>query len=165
MTNETRGEEAYNLHRKIAQIEQKRRELYQQNLLNLAKMYHKGYYKDYLGDQSAPWSAYLAEIEVYYTRNQVRDFLRIYKKYIEDLQLKPEIFIDIPRGRLIDMIPVLNYSNYIDWLTRARTLTTRDWKIELRKTKGLPTPEDEHEHSFKTYDICSICGEKKSRHA
>lgn len=158
--NEDTGNKAFELHKKITQNEAQRRELFTRNLLNLAEMHNKGLYKAYLGDEEAEWSGYLSEIEVFYTRNQVKDYLRIHKKFVEELGLSTDSFIHIPKGRLIDLIPIVTADNFQEWYYKAVVLTTKDWKIEIRKAKGVISEEDEHEHDYKTYDICRICGEK-----
>lgn len=163
--DEAKGNEAHEIHERVAKNELIRRQLFAENGMLLGKMYHDKLYKAHLGDKDAPWSAYLAEISVYYSRNETKSFLRIYRKYIIGLGLDWDTFSDIPTNRLLDMIPVLDPGVDIDlWFDSARTLTPKDWKIEIRKAKGLETEDDEdHECKMVDYEICSVCGKKHKK--
>ena len=77
-TEEQRGTLAFNKNTRIVMNEIKRRELLIENILLLNEM-KDGLYKDYLGDADAPWSAYLAETEIYYTRSRVNKWIFIVK--------------------------------------------------------------------------------------
>ncbi len=154
------GAIAFSFHKKIINNERKRRELFAENASILLAILEKEYFKAILGDEKASWAAYLGEIEVFYSRNEVDNIIRIHKKLVKELHIISPEFSDIPRSRLIDILPFITNSNYKDWFAKARVLTGRDWNIEVRNQKGLITEEDEHEHKMVNYDICSICGKK-----
>ena len=151
---------AFSFHKKIIDNEKKRRELFAENASLLSLMHDKEYFKQILGDEEADWAAYLGEIDVFYSRNEVHNIIRIHRKFVKELHIPAPEFSDIPLSRLIDMIPIVTPSNYKDWFAKARVLTGRDWRIEIRKAKGLVTEEDEHEHDMQTYRICKTCGAK-----
>jgi len=151
---EQRGEEGFHLNKKIEQNELARRSLLIENTKYLDKILKKKLYKEILGDDKAEWVAYLAQIEVFYTRAKVRKLLKIFEKFGDKIS---EV-IDIPITRLLD-ISQLNDVDFNEWFEKARVLTSRDWRIELRKLKNLPTSDD-CEHKWQPYQICKVCGEK-----
>ncbi len=160
MIEQNQAEVAFTFHKKIMANEKKRRELFAENASILTLVFDKEYFKTILGDEEASWAAYLGEIEVFYTRNEVDTIIRIHKKFVKELHILAPEFSDIPHSRLLDMIPFVLTSTYLEWFAKARVLTGRDWLIEIRKEKGLLTEEEEHEHSMEIYEICSKCGKK-----
>ena len=158
--NEQRGKEAFELNEKIKQNELARRALFVENISLLNQMQEKELYKEVLGDENGEWGGYLGQIEVFYSRNSVSSMITIYKKYSQIVSLNE--IIDIPRTRLIEMISIITQENKDEWFSKARTLTSRDFLIELRKEKGLQT-EDECNHSYREYEICQRCGEKHKK--
>lgn len=160
MKEENKGDIAFSFHKKIIDNEKKRRELFAENASILSMMLEQEHYKAILGDINADWAAYLGQIEVFYSRNEVNNIINIHNKFVKELHILPAEFSDIPRSRLVDIIPFVNNSNYEDWFAKARVLTGRDWNIEVRKEKGLLTEEDEHDHEMQTYNICKKCGAK-----
>lgn len=161
--DEIRGKQAFELHKIISEAEIERRHLYAKIMYNLAEMHEKGLYKEFLGDESAEWAGYLAEIEVYFTRNQVKDFLRIHKRYTKEMGFAVLTYIEVPRSRLIDILPFVDSFHFLEWVEKAKVLTSKDWKIEVRQAKGLLTEEEEHECDMVGYEICSLCGKKHKK--
>lgn len=158
--NEQRGKEAFELNEKIKSNEFLRRALFSENIKLLNQIQEKELYKEVLGDENGEWAGFLGQIEVFYSRSRVNDMIRVYKKYSPLIDLKE--IIDIPQTRLIEMIPIITSENKDDWFSKARTLTSRDFLIELRKEKGLQV-EDECKHKYQEYEICKICGEKHKK--
>ncbi len=160
-----RGDEAFALHSKIVANEKKRRELMAENARNLNEMYTKHLYQDMLADGEGEWAGYLSDIEIYYTRSKVHSLTTCYRRLTEKLGIHQDVWAQVPLTRLMDILPAITEENYLDWFSKALTLTTRDWIIEMRAAKGLLTEEDEHEHNMIEYAQCTKCGRKeKHRH-
>lgn len=154
------GQDAYDKHSKIIENEKLRRDLMAENAKLLDEMREGEYYKDILGDPDGQWAGYLADLEVFYTRSKVHQLTTCYKRLTLKLGIPEGVWAQVPLSRLMDALPVIDGANYVDWFTKALTLTTRDWNIELRKAKNLTTEEDDHEHDDVNYDICKRCGRK-----
>lgn len=159
-----RGQEAFDLHTTIVSNEKERRILMAKNAKLLNQMRETGLYQDFLGDTEGEWAGYLSEIEVYYTRSKIHALTTAYKRLTEKLGIHEDIWAQVPLTRIMDMLPIVTEENYPDWFSKALTLTTLDWNIEIRREKKLVTEEDEHEHSMTTYDICRKCGKKEKHH-
>lgn len=164
MSDSIRGQEAFDKHQEIVSNEKTRRELMAKNARLLNEMHESHLYQDFLGDNEAEWAGYLAEVEVYYTRSKVHALTTAYKRLTEKLGIHEDIWSQVPLTRIIDMLPIVTAENYPDWFAKGLTLTTRDWNIEIRQAKKLPTEEDEHEHDMVEYKICKKCGRKEKHH-
>jgi len=160
MNEEKEGQEAFNIHRQIIENEAQRRKLLSLNVRLLKEVKDRQLYKTILGDKEADWVAYLGDIEIFYSRNEVYNLMRIYDKFIIDLDLNYATIADIPRSRLVELLPIVTKENVEDWLSCARNLTSRDFTNNIREEKGLPTTDDGHEHDYTEYEICKMCGEK-----
>ena len=158
--DEERGKAGFDLHEQIKANEQSRRRLLAWNAQFLTEIFQERYFKEILGDSAATWKAYLSQIEVFYSRSTANSLLRIYKKLTLKLKIIPDQYTDLPLSRLIDILSIVTNENAEDWFFKARTLLSKDWKIEVRKAKGRITEEDEHEHKYEQYKICEICGQK-----
>lgn len=158
--DEKRGKKAFELDKVLKENEEQRRRLMMSNIHLLDEIFEEELYKEVLGDENAPWSAYLGQIETYYSRSEVKNLLRVYKKFSKELGLPVGDYADLPRSRLIEIIPLVNKTNVHDWIDKAVVLLSKDWKIEVRKAKGLPTEDDDHEHEFTKFEVCEICGLK-----
>jgi len=158
--NEKRGEIAWKLDQHIKDNELKRRTLLIENAKHLSTIYEEGYYKELLGFEDGEWAGYLGDLEVFYSRNKVNSYVTVYRKLTGELELRPEEWVHIPMTRLTDIIPILTKDNIDEWLSKAGVLTSKDWRIELRKAKGQITEEDEHVHDDIDYSICRVCGRK-----
>ena len=129
-------------------------------------MFEKELYKAVLGDENAPWSAFLGQVEIFYSRSRVNTLLRIYRKFTKELGMTPDDYFDVPLSRLEALLPVVEANNRQEWVDKARVLLRKDFDIELRQAKGLPFEDDDHEHDMVQYEICSRCGLKtKHDHA
>ncbi len=157
---ENEGQIAFNIHSQIAENESKRRVLMHENISLLKEMKETKLYRVILGDDTAKWHAYLGQIETMYSRNEVHALLRIRGKYIDYLGLTFNDIAQIPKSRLLALIPVITESNMKELLSQAEVLTNQDFKDVVRGIKGLPTTDDLHEHKFDIYEVCSICGLK-----
>jgi hypothetical protein len=156
------GELAFQYHTKIQENELKRRELLAENAKLLSKM-KGGLYKSILGDEKAEWSGYLGQIEVMYSRNDVYNMIRIYDKFCKDLGVNYKEIADIPKSRLLELIPVISSLGQLqEWIDKARVLSNSDFRDEVRVAKGLVSM-DSCQHKFKEYEICSQCGLKCQR--
>lgn len=161
MEKDERGELAFAIHKQIEENEQKRRLLLAQNAQLLFKVFDEKYYKELLGDEEAEWAGYLGQLELFYSRNQVDTYRKIYQKLTTQLGIAPDIWVDVPITRLFDLLPIVDEENYAEWFAAALSLTKKDWNIELRKAKGLETEEDEtHQHEDVLYAICRTCGRR-----
>lgn len=162
--DEHTGEHAFKLHESIVQNGRIRRGLLYTVAADLKEMKDSGLYKSILGDDKADFKAYLSQIEVYYSRAKIHTLLRIFTRFTEVLNVYPIEYDDIPQSRLIDILPIVTKENYKEWLSKARVLLSKDWKIEVRTAKGQMTEEDDHTHDFETYERCKICGGKNTNH-
>jgi hypothetical protein len=156
------GKEAWALHQSIIDNEVSRRQLFATNISLLAELKDKQLYRAILGDETAEFHAYLGQLEVFYSRNQIRNYLVINDKFINGLKMTWKHIDDIPISRLFDIVSIVDDDNVDDWLTKARTLTTQDWKNELNEVRGKPTTDKCYHPKEKLvdYQICSECGFK-----
>ena len=160
---EEQAKKAYSIHENIVANEKVRRALLATNASLLAEMKEKKFYKIILGDPEGEWSGYLSDTEVYYSRNQAYNLIRIWQKF-EVIHKIPLISIlDIPMGRLVDMLPIIFTSNeeLTEYLHHAKVNLSKDWQITIRERKGLATSES-CKHNFKPYQICRSCGLKET---
>lgn len=157
MFNSKDGEKAWYLHNEVVGNEKKRRELLLQNMKNLAELHNTKLYRAVLGDDEAPWSAYLGQHEIFYSKSKVYNYVQIYNKFIKELELDPEVLVSIPNSKLANLISVVNKENVQEWLTKAETLTSQDFEDELRIAQGKESYTTcEHKNEVQ-YAICSIC--------
>lgn len=159
---EQEGINGFNLHQQIAANELMRRRLLGENVRLLQIMKDTKLYKAVLGDENAEWVGYLGQVETFYSRNEIYNLMRIYDKFVTDLGFEYATISDIPKSRLIELLPVVNMENVERLLQDARVLTSRDFTDVVRQLKGLPTT-DTCTHTFTEYEICSICGEKHKK--
>ena len=155
-----RGEKAFALHKNVEKNERNRRLLLVDNISLLTEILDNKYYQDILGDEEGEWAGYLAQLEIFYSRNQVYTYTKIYKELTQNLGVHPSKWLDVPITRLSECLSFLTKKNYKDWFSKATTLTGRDWQIEIREAKGLLTEDDEHKHDMVQYEICKLCGLK-----
>lgn len=157
--NEARGKKAWELNEEIKNNEEQRRVLLARNAVLLSEILDKKYYKELLGFEDAEWSGYLADLDIYYTRNQINTYVRIHNKLTRELKIDPEDWIRIPVTRLGECLPFITRENYEEWFSKASMCISSDWRIELDRAKGKEI-EDDHKHDMVNYEICRICGEK-----
>lgn len=161
--DETKAQLAYSIHEGIIENEKIRRLLTHKNAELLSQMKDEKLYQIILGDENSDWAGYLGQIDLYYTRAQVYDLIRIYNAITKQLEVNADELIMIPKTRLIELLPILTKQNYKEWLAKAQTLLSKDFRIELRKHKGLLTEDDEHTHELTTYEQCNLCGHKHKK--
>lgn len=157
--NEEQGIKANELHQKVAQNEEMRRALLMENMQMLSELKTKELYRAILGDERAPWSAYLGQLEVFYTRNEVNNYIRIYDKFINELGVDKNRIYKITRSRLFDLLPIINKENVEELLSMAEVFTSQDWKNEMRTRRGKISIDD-CKHSFESFEACADCGFK-----
>jgi hypothetical protein len=153
-------ENAFKLHSDIVKNEHLRRALLVDNIRMLHEVFDKKYYKDILGNKEGQWAGYLADLEIFYSRNEVYKYIKIYKYLTQKLNVEPSKWLEIPLTRLSQCLSHLTQDNYEEWFTKANVLTPKDWKIETRKAKGFITEDDEHEHIMEQFEVCKVCGAK-----
>jgi hypothetical protein len=159
---EKRGKEGFNLDKKIKENELTRRQLLGENAVFLTEIFDKKLYREILGDDQAEWSGYLAQTDVYYTRNEVKNLIGIYRKFTLELGIELKNYVDIfseHMNRLVNLISVVDKESVEEWLEKARQLTSRDWNYEMRKVRHLVVSDD-CKHKYQQYEICKVCGEK-----
>jgi hypothetical protein len=159
---ESSGATAFKLHTKITDNEKQRRKLLAENAELITEMIDGGYFRHYLGDPSAEPVSYYAQIEVYYSRNQIRRLITVKKILNDNFGIGLEDVFDIPESRLTDICAVAKKENVNELLEKARVLTPSDWRTEIRELKGLRTVETCSRHDFKKTAVCKICGHKES---
>lgn len=158
MTNEQEGERAWAFHKAIENNELERRNLLYSNMKLIHEMHAQKYYKTILGDEEAPWSAYLTQFETFYSASKIYTLDKIYLKFIKELQCVPESISSIPYSKLTNLIPVVTKENVKEWLTKAETLTSQDFNDEVRVAMGRESYLDCKHANTKNYEICQSCG-------
>lgn len=156
--NEEQGKKAWELHNKIRENETMRRLLFLDNMSVIHELHNSGLYKTILGDENAPWSAYLGQHEVFYTASKVYTMNKIYEVFITKLAITKEIIAEIPTTKLSNLVPIVTKENVDEWLVKAKELTTHDFNDELRKFHGKISYLDCSHQNTKLYTICSSCG-------
>ena len=157
--NEKTGRKAWQLHEQIIENEKTRRLLLLSNMKNIHEMHSDKLYTAVLGDEDAPWSAYLGHQDIFYSASQVYTYDKIYGKFVKELNIDVDKLIDIPHSKLSNLVSIVTAENVDDWLSKAESLTTQDFDDELRVAKGgtsyLNCP-----HKYVPYSICSSCGNR-----
>lgn len=158
MLQEDKGNLAWKLHNKISENETQRRILLLQNMQFIHQIHSDKLYKVLLGDEEAPWSAYLGQNEVYYSTSKVYTMDKVYGKFIVELGVDNQVLKEIPLSKLSNLIGVVTKENVEEWLTKARELTGQDFNDELRKATGkISYLECPHKNEV-DYKICQSCG-------
>jgi len=162
---EINSEEAFTRHQRIGDRELQRRQLLAENIMDLNEMFESQGYKAILGFDPPPrWSAYLAQIEVYYSRAEVERWRKIVQRLVKDFGYELRDFLDIPVSRLQDIVSIATDKEKAkDLFYRARSNTPQDWKDTLCEFTGKPT-SDECIHKMSVWQICSKCGTKTCIH-
>lgn len=156
--NEQRGEKAWTLHKQVSENEKKRRLLLLENAELIHEIHSQKLYQVILGDEEAPWSAYLSQHEVFYPASKVYSLDKIYLRYIKELELLPVMISDIPLSKLSNLISLVTKENVEEWLDKARTLTSQDFNDEIRIAQGKESYLNCPHKNEKEYLICQSCG-------
>jgi hypothetical protein len=159
---ESAGAIAFRLHTKITDNEIHRRKLLAQNAELLTEMIDGGYFRHYLGDPNAEPVSYYAQVEVFYSRNQIRRLITVKKILQDNFGIGLEEVFDIPESRLTDICATAKKENVNDLIEQARVLTPSDWKTVIRGLKGLRTVDNCERHDYKKTATCKNCGHKES---
>jgi len=156
--NEEQGKKAFTIHSQIAENEKQRRQLSIENAELIHIMHAEKLYKSILGDENAPWSAYLTQNELYLTASKVYMLDKIYGKFVKELGLDPNELADVPHSKLASLIGIVDKDNVEEWLTKAKELTSQDFNDELRIAQGKESYLNCKHSNEKIYAICQSCG-------
>ncbi len=156
-TTEKAGDKAWELHNTIAQNEALRRKLLFDSMKAIHEIHDGKLYQTLLGDENAPWSAYLGQHELYYTKSQIYQYDKVYQKFVKELDINAGVIDMIPVSKLSAIVNLVNKENVLEWITKANELTSQDFQDEIRKAQGkesyLTCP---HKNKVE-YEICSSC--------
>lgn len=158
--NEQTGEKAFKLHQQIAENEKQKRQLSIESAELIHLMHSEKLYKVILGDENAPWSAYLSQNEVYLSASKVYMLDKIYGKFIKELGLEVTQIVDVPYSKLANLIGVVTKENVEEWLNKSKVLTSRDFNDELRIAQGKESFFECSHRNQVNYSICQSCGER-----
>jgi hypothetical protein len=151
------GDKAWALHNGIVENEMKRRGLLLDSMKLIHELHNSGLYRAVLGDEDAPWSAYLSQHEVFYSASKVYTMDKVYQKFVKELEVSTDKISDIPVTKLSQLLKIVTKENVDEWIIKARELTTHDFEDEVRVAMGkesyLTCP-----HNFANYEICAKCG-------
>ena len=84
-------DDAFEVQEIIQNNEKKRRKLFMENAQLLSLIKKNNYHHYLLGDPEAPWSAFLSQTEIFYTRSQIDKMIRIYEKLTTKLLISPRL--------------------------------------------------------------------------
>jgi hypothetical protein len=161
--DELNTEEAFNRHQSIIQREEARRKLLIENIIDITNLFDSEEYKAIIGDEDASWSAYLSQLEVFYSRSEVNTWRRVINKFVNEYAIPIEELATIPVSRMKDLLsickPDMEKERVYEFIGIAKTALPLDWKNVIAEQKGIPTSDD-CEHQFDTVEICKKCGFK-----
>lgn len=160
MSDEEKGKLAFALHLAITNNEMERRSLMFNNMKLIHEMHAKGLYKVVLGDENAPWSAYLSQHSTYYTASKIYMLDKIYGKFVKELSIPIEAIKDIPNSKLSAIISFVTKENINEWLTKAVELTSQDFQDEIRKAQGKVSYLECRHSNEVNYAICQSCSNR-----
>jgi hypothetical protein len=159
---EINGERAFARHQKIADRELERRALFLENVRDLVEMFESEDFKAILGFDPPPtWAGYLGQIEVFYSRAQVERWRKVWT-FCKTNNIDLLDVVEAPESRIEDIsrIKGLNREEYAELITKAKLLTSRDWKDTIAPFLGkVTTDECMHPHP-KVYIECTTCGNR-----
>jgi hypothetical protein len=156
--NETDGIKAWNIHNQIIENEKTRRELIFQNAELIHTLHDTKLYQAILGDEEAPWTAYIGQPELFYSASKVYTLDKIYQKFIKELGFKIDELVNIPISKLSNLISIVDKDNVKEWLNKADVLTTQDFQDEIRVATGHESYLNCPHKNTVLYSICSSCG-------
>jgi hypothetical protein len=160
-TNESRGQRGFFLNQKIVENEKARRALLIENIDYLAEVLDAQLYKEILGDEDSEWAGFLAQLDVWYTRAEVNRYIKLRRKLQLELGFDLKELLDIPLLRLEAIADHTKTKAEAEKLIEiASVATPRDWREEINTFLGKPTEDDGHEHDFKKFEVCKVCGLK-----
>ena len=151
------GELAWKLHNEVISNEAKRRTLFLENMRTINELYNSKLYQVVLGDEDAPWTAYLSQFEIFYSASKVYTMNKVYQKFVKELGLTIEEIQGFPITKLSQLLPIVDKANVKEWLNKAFELTNQDFADEIRIAQGKESYLD-CTHTEVNYGICSKCG-------
>ena len=158
---EINANEAFDIHSSIIEREKVRRELMISNVVDLVSLFDKQAFRAILGDENGSWSAYLSQLEVWYSRGTVEKWRKIYSRLTKELQIEPFSYIDIPESRLEDIVKIVkDKDDANDLFSKAKLLIPGDWKSEIFERRGKPTQDECNHEEEEIMAICKKCGFK-----
>ncbi len=159
---ETDAKNAYAVCKELIDNIKKVREISIKNIPLFEEIYEKEYYKVYLGDEKASWSAFLGDPDILYSRSNVNTWIRIKKKLIDEYGFKLEDIWNIKLSKLETVALYSTSKEHAEELLGAsKTLLPSDWKDLQNSLRGKPTSDDGHMHDFTKFEQCRICGLKE----
>lgn len=166
MNEVQKSEYAFAIHQIVIGNEQKRRELFIENVdLISNEIKEFGLFKFIVGDEKAKFVAYLSQLEVYYSRTEINRWVKIMDTLCKNFGMRFEDLIAVPSTRLEAISKFAKDKTHAkELLSFAQTMLPRDWSDEIKKLQGKPTTDDGHEHQFVDYKICEVCGMKTENH-
>lgn len=157
------GAKAFFNNKRIVELENQRRLLLLQMGEILTEIKEGQQWRDVLGDENAPWSAYLGQIELFLTRHRTKGVMDIYKLLHKKLGIPLQELAEYPINRLIE---ILKYHEGEEQLRTmmdiAKVALPQDWRDTLLEMRGKPTSET-CTHDFDEYEICSHCGTRHKK--
>ncbi len=134
MNKEDKANEAFNLYTKIleAKSAETNRVIYLGHLFKQIR--DKKLFKC-LDSECDSFNEFLAMPEIGFQRSTVYSYIRIYEKYVEELNYDVEYLSEIGHKRLQLILPFVNKMP-AEWLSRAKTWSYKDLLNSIRKEKN-----------------------------
>jgi hypothetical protein len=98
---------------------------------------------------------YLAEPDISFSQASAYNAIKLYEVYELQLKKKDELQ-GIPTRRLVTLLPMVNDKNVDDWLSKARSLSASDLRLELEE--GRKANGENHPEEFHSLSRCTTCG-------
>lgn len=154
---ENQPNKAFELHKIIVENVRAIREKNLENYLLLDSIQEEELYKTILGDEDSEFVAYLADVDIFYTRAKVERWKLIRKKLMKEMELDYTLLLNVPEFRLEEIARYgKDKQTVLELLEQAKTLLSFDWANVVLALRGKQTME-ECSHKFKEYEICSTC--------
>jgi len=90
------------------------------------------------------FNEFLACPDLGYQRSTAYSYIRIWEKYVEELNLDPEYLSEIGHKRLQLILPFID-EDVLEWLSRAQTWSYKDLLNQIRKEKGRQPMKEQKE--------------------
>jgi hypothetical protein len=147
-------------HNLVVELNNASRRVQHDIMRTLNELFKTQGYKAILGDENAPWSAYLSQAEIFYPRSKVNNWRKIISVLEDKFDLTSSDYVNVPESRLINIARVATSAEDAkELIANAEVLTPLDWKNLIAERKGKPTSE-ECKHDFVSLQVCPHCGLK-----
>lgn len=157
MNIKDRVDKAFALHVKLTANVGAIRQLTLENYEILKEIQDEELYKDILGDETADFKAYLADVDVFYSRAKVDRWHKIRKRLLTEFGIVIEELYNVPETRLEQIAYLSKDKDHaLELLSKAKILLSLDWTNEIRMLKGLPTT-DECKHDPREVPATAKC--------